>query len=239
MHVFVRHILLIPLWLSLITIASADTQPDEPRQVVQKTTEQVLVIIKNAKNYSTTEPDRFNAEITPTLEKVIDFDDFARSVMGVYASGKLYKALTSDTDKAAFRERIQRFSATFKHSLINTYASSMLKFNGETVTTLPLQKNDDLTDGMATVIQHIVNGTDKPYVVQYSMRKNKEGEWKVRNLIIEGINIGLTYRSQFAAAVEKYQGDLDKVIANWTIDQASTDSRKNSSAPPEVNSNGL
>lgn len=239
MHFFLRHVLLIPLLWSLTTMASADTQPDEPRQVVQKTTEQVLAIIKNTKNYSTTEPDRFNAEITPTLEKVIDFEDFARSVMGVYASGKLYKALTSDTDKAVFRERIQRFSATFKQSLINTYASSMLKFNGETVTTLPLQKNDDLTDGMATVIQHIFNETNKPYVVQYSMRKHKSGEWKVRNLIIEGINIGLTYRSQFAAAVEKYQGDLDKVIANWKIDQASKDTRKNSSVEPEVNSDGL
>lgn len=234
MRSFIRNFLLISIFCSVTAMSFVDVQLEEPHQVVQKTSEQVLIIIKNARSYSTSSPERFNAEITSVLEKVIDFDDFSRSVMGVYASGKLYKALTSDTDKAAFRERIQRFSVIFKQSLINTYASGMLSFNGESVVTLPLQKGDDLTDGIVTVIQHIVNETDKPYVVQYSMRKNKEGEWKVRNLIIEGINIGLTYRSQFAAAVERYQGDLDKVIDNWKIDQANADARKTGAVAPEV-----
>jgi len=234
MRLFIRHLLLISLLCCVTAMTFADAQHKEPRQVVQKTTEQVLAIIKNAKSYSSSAPERFNAEITPILENVIDFDDFARSVMGVYASGKLYKALTSDADKTAFRERTQRFSATFKESLVNTYASSMLNFNGESVATLPLQKGDDLSDGMATVMQHIFNEADKPYVVQYSMRRNKDGDWKVRNLIIEGINIGLTYRSQFATATEKYQGDIDKVIDNWRIDQANADARKTETATPEI-----
>lgn len=234
MSSFISQFLLISLLCSLAAGTLADAQPKEPRQVVQNTTEQVLAIIQNAKSYSTSNAERFHAEITTALEKVIDFDDFARSVMGVYASGKLYKALTSDADKAAFRERTQRFSAIFQQSLINTYASSMLKFNGESVATLPLQKGDDLTDGVSTVIQHIFNETDKPYVVQYSMRRNKTGEWKVKNLIIEGINIGLTYRSQFAAAAEKYQGDIDKVIDNWKIDQATADARKTEAVTPET-----
>lgn len=222
----INQFLLISLLTSLTPAAFADAPPEEPRQVVQKTTEEVLIIIQEAKSYSTRTPERFYAEITPVLDKVIDFDDFARSVMGAYAGDRFYNALTSEAEKAAFRERIQRFSSTFKQSLINTYASNMLSFNGEHVATLPLKKDEDLADGMATVIQHIVSESDQPYVVQYSMRRNKNGEWKVRNLIIEGINIGLTYRNQFAAAAEKYQGDIDKVIANWKVDQVSAGARK-------------
>lgn len=234
MRSLINQFLLISLLCSLTAVTLADAQTKDPRQVVQQTTEQVLAIIQDTKSYSTNAPERFNAEITTILEKVIDFDDFARSVMGVYASGQRYKALTSEADKTVFRERIQKFSATFKQSLINTYASSMLNFNGEKVETLPLQKGDDLADGIATVMQHIVSESEKPYVVQYSMRRNKEGEWKVRNLIIEGINLGLTYRSQFAAAAEKHQGDLDKVIANWKIDQANADARKTEAVTPEI-----
>jgi phospholipid transport system substrate-binding protein len=151
------------------------------------------------------------------MEKVIDFDEFARGVMGSHASGQRYKALSTEAEKAAFRERIQRFSTTFKQGLIDTYATSLLNFKGEKIETLPPRKGDDLSTGSATVMQNIFNNSGKPYVVQYSMRRNKAGEWKLQNLIIEGINIGLTYRSQFAASADKYKGDLDKVIANWDV----------------------
>ena len=43
------------------------------------------------------------------------------------------------------------------------------------------------------------------------------GNWRLRNIIIGGVNIGLTYRSQFASALKdpKYGGDMDKVIDAW------------------------
>jgi phospholipid transport system substrate-binding protein len=198
------------------SLAKAETQ--DPYQVVQQTTEQVLVIVKDAKGYSAKEPQRFIAEVTPIMDKVIDFDHFARSVMGTYASGQRYKALTSDADKAAFRERIQRFSTKFKEGIVDTYATGLMNFNGSKVITLPPPKGDDPATGSATVMQHIFNESGKPYVVQYTMRRNKAGEWKLRNLIIEGINLGLTYRNQFSVAADKYQGDIDKVIANWQVE---------------------
>jgi phospholipid transport system substrate-binding protein len=204
----------------------ANAQGEDPYKVVQHTTEQVLVIIKEAKGYSAKDPKRFNTEVMSVMEKVIDFDDFARGVMGTYASGQRYNALASEEEKAAFRERVQRFSSTFKQGLIDTYASSLLNFDSEKVETLPPKKGDDLSTGSATVMQNIFNGSGKSYVVQYSMRRNKAGEWKLHNLIIEGINLGLTYRSQFSTSAEKYHGDIDKVIANWTVEPEVTDSIK-------------
>lgn len=216
---------LLKLFLMVCTLCSsvcisvtAYAQTQDPYQVVQQTTEQVLAIVKDAKSYSATDPKRFNTEVTAVMDKVIDFDDFARGVMGTYASGQRYKSLTSETEKAAFRERVQRFSATFKQGLIDTYSSSLLSFIGEKVETLPPKKGADLSTGSATVMQNIFNGSGKSYVVQYSMRRDKAGEWKLHNLIIEGINLGLTYRSQFSAAAEKYHGDIDKVIENWSVE---------------------
>jgi len=39
----------------------------------------------------------------------------------------------------------------------------------------------------------------------------------LRNVIIEGLNLGLIYQNQFTTAVATYDGDIDKVIDNWTV----------------------
>ena len=48
------------------------------------------------------------------------------------------------------------------------------------------------------------------------MRRNSAA-WRVNNLIVEGVNIGLNYKSQFAAAMKdpQYAGDMDAVIDAW------------------------
>lgn len=207
--------------LALASFARAAEQApyqQDPYQVVQKTTEQVLAIIKDAKGYYQQDPQRFQKEVTSVMEKTVDFDDFARGVMGSYASERRYQALKTDEEKAAFRERIQRFSTTFKRGLVETYAGGLLNFNGEKIQSLPPRKGDNPASGSVSVIQNIYNASGKPYVIQYSMRRNKAGEWKLYNVIIEGINLGLTYRNQFAAAAEQYRGDIDKVIANWQVE---------------------
>jgi phospholipid transport system substrate-binding protein len=55
-----------------------------------------------------------------------------------------------------------------------------------------------------------------PYVVMYQMGREKSGEWKLNNVIIESVNLGEVYRDQFLASAREQDGDLDKVIANWT-----------------------
>ena len=41
------------------------------------------------------------------------------------------------------------------------------------------------------------------------------GGWKVRNVIINGINIGKLFRDQFADTMQKNRNDLEKTIAGW------------------------
>jgi len=50
------------------------------------------------------------------------------------------------------------------------------------------------------------------------MRRDKKGQWKLRNVTIEAINLGKVYQSQFYSAVKQYNGDIDQVIDNWTVD---------------------
>jgi phospholipid transport system substrate-binding protein len=226
----------IGVFCAAVFISFAQAESQDPYKVVQQTTEQVLAIIKDAKVKGATEkdPKHFNAKVTAVMDKVIDFDNFARGIMGTYASAQRYKALKSEAEKAAFQDRIKRFSLTFKQGLVDTYAANLLNFSGEKIETLPPRKGDDLSSGSATVMQNVANSSGKAYVVQYTMRRNKNGEWKLQNLIIEGINLGLTYRNQFAEAADKYHGDLDKVIANWKVEPEISESNESSDAKKEI-----
>ena len=114
-----------------------DTNQQDPYKIVQQTTEQVLTIIKEAKGYYEKDPERFHQQVTTVLDKVVDFDSFSRSIMSSYASERGYQALKTDAEKTAYKERIQRFSSTFKQGLIRTYANGLLNFNGQKIETLP------------------------------------------------------------------------------------------------------
>ncbi|MEM8769011.1 MAG: ABC transporter substrate-binding protein, partial [Pseudomonadota bacterium] len=85
------------------------------------------------------------------------------------------------------------------------------------------------------------------YPVIYSMAKSEEAGWQVRNIIINGINMGLTYRNQFASAVKDpaYGGDMDKAIDGWvsslgaieTTEAKSQSESQSQSKPQNVSAN--
>jgi phospholipid transport system substrate-binding protein len=49
------------------------------------------------------------------------------------------------------------------------------------------------------------------------MAYTDSGGWRMRNIIVNGVNMGLTYRNQFASAAQnpEYGGNLDQIIDAW------------------------
>ena len=150
------------------------------------------------------------------MDEVVDFQSFARGIMGKYGSRGYYESLKTEAERAQFRERVIRFTDSFKDGLINTYSKGLLGFNGNRIEVLPLADDVDLS-GSVGVRQDIYGERAKPYQVVYTLRQGSDGVWKLRNVIIEGLNLGRIYQNQFNAAVKQYNGDIDKVIANWTV----------------------
>ena len=50
---------------------------------------------------------------------------------------------------------------------------------------------------------------------KFTLYRNKLGELKIVNIIIDGINLGLTFRNQFKDILEKNKFDLDNAINEW------------------------
>lgn len=200
---------------TLTTAAMAAAQ--SPDQLITQTTERVVSLAKEAQGYYDKDPQRLNKQVERVMSDVVDFDGFARGVMGMYASDQRFKALKTDAERAAFTARVARFTEIFRRGLVETYAKGLLRFDGQRIEVVAGRSS--VNGANATVVQNIYGNADKPYVVQYSLRQGASGgEWKLRNVIIEGVNLGSTYRSQFASSAEQYHGDLDQVIANWRVE---------------------
>jgi phospholipid transport system substrate-binding protein len=115
--------------------------------------------------------------------------------------------------KRATPDQRKRFEETFKRGLVRTYGKALLDFDQEEIVVLPEDKPPrDPTK--PTVRMEVRTKEGKVYPVDYAMALGADGAWRLRNIVINGINIGLTYRNQFASAM-KTDGDLDKVIAGW------------------------
>ncbi len=54
------------------------------------------------------------------------------------------------------------------------------------------------------------------FQVNYSMVRNAQNKWLIRNVILDGVNLGLTYRNQFKSEMNRSSNNLDHVIANWS-----------------------
>ncbi|GAA4105389.1 ABC transporter substrate-binding protein [Zhongshania borealis] len=203
-------------FMAIGMLAPAYAAEKGPYEVVADTTQELVKVIEEARSYIDKDPKRFTSEVRRIMDDVVDFQSFARGIMGKYGSRRYYESLKTDAERAQFRDRVMRFTNSFKDGLINTYAQGLLGFNGNRIEVSPLADDVDLS-GSVGVRQDIYGERAKPYQVMYTVRQGSDGKWKLRNVVIEGLNLGRIYQNQFDAAVKQYNGDIDKVIANWTV----------------------
>ena len=67
------------------------------------------------------------------------------------------------------------------------------------------------------VKQNLITASNT-YPITYKVRKNKNGDWLIINIIVNGVNLGLTFRNQFQALAEEHNENIDEIIKHWTSD---------------------
>lgn len=186
--------------------------------VVEAITEDLISLIESAQTYVDEDEPRFYSELGDTLQKYVDFESFSRAVMGRYA-GRKAMADMDDAQRAKLQGQIDRFNDVFSGALIDTYGKGLLVFEGERIEVVAPSPEaaEKARAGKAMVKQLIYGEREKPFEIYYSLRKVDDGDWKIRNMIVEASNLGKIYRNQFANAYKVYEGDIDKVIDNWVV----------------------
>ena len=187
----------------------------EPRQLIHDTTQKVLQVIGDAKYAAEGENEQILSRIEIILDEVIDFDSFVRAVMGSYGSRHHFESLASEQERLEFEAMKAKFREIFKARLIDTYGKGMLSFSNEKIVVLP-PRPDNSGQHQAIVEQQIIGSSGRPVSIRYRLNQDQTGQWKLRNFQINGVNLGKVYRSQFASAMQRHQGDLDQVIQSWS-----------------------
>ncbi|BAN46770.1 phospholipid-binding protein MlaC [Metapseudomonas resinovorans] len=175
------------------------TAAPSARDVVQQTTDQLLADLKANKAQYRSDPNAFYEALNGILGPVVDADGISRSIMTVKYS------------RNATPEQMTRFQENFKRSLIQFYGNALLEYDNQDIRVLPVKNADP---ERTSVGMEVRDSKGTVYPVSYTM-VNVNGQWMLRNVIINGINIGKLFRDQFADAMQRNGNDLDKTIDGW------------------------
>lgn len=171
-----------------------------PQAIVESVAQNLFNLVK-AKNAAKTADDAYFKQVEGTLDPVVNFPFIAASVMG-----KAYKKATP-----AQREQFQK---VFKDGMVKSLAKGMLGYADSKVTIAGVSE----VNATRHIVKQEVAVEGATHKLDYTMRKEKSGEWKLINVVLNGVNLGQSFTGQFKASLKKYNGDIDKVIANWLAD---------------------
>ena len=188
--------------LILMALAALAQAQADPRQVVIDAVERMTSRIDAEREQLEANPELAREMVREELVDLVDFKRITRMVMGDYFG-------------PSSKEQKYRFLDVFKNSLINTYASGITLYDGQQITTLPIQ-DGDLRGDYARVRMEVQTNTGKTIPIFYTLFSRDE-QWKVINVYVNGLDLADTFKSQFAQGMQEY-GDIDKVIDNWSAD---------------------
>lgn len=178
-------------------------QQQSPEALIEDSVTGFMADLEKREDYYANNVDELKKLVDESLEDVADFRYIGASVMGRYF-------------RNATPKQRRRFVEEFRQTLIDTYTKGLttldydeLRMAGEQTA----QRDDD----RASVKMEVVAQGGDVYPVSYSLRLDDD-QWKVVNVIVNGINLGLTFRNQFDQAMRENNRDYDAVIRQWSPD---------------------
>lgn len=157
----------------------------------------------NAANGDAQNREAFMEEVAEVLEPLVGYTVIVSRIMG-------------DTLQQATPQQRQRFLATFKRSMVNTYAGGLYNLGSFDVRLLNDQKTEEDTVRNTRVHLEVISPQGQRYPMVQSLYYSQAAEgWRMQNVIFNGINLGVTFRTQFQQLLRENQGVLDATITAW------------------------
>lgn len=175
------------------TLAWADGAPTD---IVQQTSERLFELVDANRATYQTEPAGLQNEVRRHLLPHVDTLYSARLVLGQHGRG-----LSAD--------KLQAFASALSDLLVRRYADGLLEFKDrDQMQILPDQGGN--SDRMTRVRTKVRLTSGSEAAVDYVFRR-QDGEWRVFDVIIEGISYVATFRTQIGEEIRR--DGFDKVLA--------------------------
>jgi phospholipid transport system substrate-binding protein len=207
-NTLIKHTLTASILSTMIASTAFAAPAETPPVFVKKVADSLIARLKADHAKLQSNPALAKTIVRQNLDPYIDSQSFTRIVMGTYA--------TNQYSTAAQRAQ---FEKNFRETLIENYGSAFAKFSNQTYTMRPYKD----TNSKNPVVTIDFNNKGEKIPVSFQLVE-KGNQWKVRNINVSGIDLGLQFRNQFAATVKRNGGNIDKAIANFKPD-ASVDKK--------------
>ena len=189
-------VLIVSAIILLTTTSIQAIDQRTPEQIVEETSSHVLRVLNDDNDRLKEDPSLINDLINETVIPIIDLNSMGKLILGKYW-------------KTASEEQRTKFITEFKDMLIRTYAKSLVDYGHAKVKVLP---NRGKQEGKYRTVQTELDiGSGKtPLQVAYVFRNNKEKEWKVFDLAVDGLSLIKNFRTSFGQEIK--ETSLDALI---------------------------
>ncbi len=175
------------VWLVLVfNTAQATIQTAE--EVVMTTADAVLARLTTEREALDADPTKIYGLVNEIVIPHFDFISMSKWVLG------------KKSWRGASEDQREKFVSEFRTLLIRTYAKALLEYSDETIEYLPVEKNPD--SSLIVVKTRINQAGSTAVPIDYRMHVSG-GEWKVVDLVVDGVSLISTYRGSFASEIRK------------------------------------
>lgn len=184
---------LILLLGAFVSASVASATAERPRDIVEKQAEVVLNALVDRRDEFRGDPASLEKFIRGELERSFDHQYSARLVLGRHSRG-------------VPAEQIDSFAEALTGNLLRRYGKAMLEFDPDV--DVKVLSETPLRDGKLMRVATELKRTDGPPVPVDYMVRDVGGDWKVFDVLVEGVSYVQTYRAQF-----------EEQLRNQTLDQ--------------------
>lgn len=120
--------------------------------------------------------------------KAFDYERIGKFVLGQFR-------------RSVSASEMQEYLTLFKGMVVRVYAARFGEYNDEKFQTLGSRIIDKKVD-TAIVSSKIIRKNDSKVMIEWHIYKDKNGEFKIFDVVVEGVSMALTQRSEFSSILQ-------------------------------------
>jgi len=132
------------------------------------------------------------------LHRSFDMDTISRFALGRYW-------------RTSSAEQRKEYTALFKTMIVDVYTSRFGEYSGEDIQILGSRQDSEKDITVQSVIVSNTGGSDID--IDWRVRY-KNGKYRIVDVVVEGVSMALTQRSDFASVIQRGGGEVSVLLAH-------------------------
>ena len=186
----IKYIITIFILFSSFAFAS-----DGPDVFLKNSVKEISAFISDNKEILDTDENYLKAKVDELVVPKLDIELMSKLVLGKKNWISMDKLLQN------------RFQLAFRGLMVRTYMKSLTSFDGEKIKFFPYEKGKRMDIARVKSVYFLREGELN---VNYSLKMNRSGNWKVYDINIDGISLLKNYRSDFKSHIQR--NGIDSLI---------------------------